>query len=94
MPVRILMSNTLVRERIKAIKLRKEGRSYSQIKKELRVSKSSLSLWLRQYPLSEKRLRELRDFNEQRIERFRNTITATIVLCLSNANGTGLKARV
>jgi len=70
------MSNTLVRERIKAIKLRKEGRSYSQIKKELRVSKSSLSLWLRQYPLSEKRLRELRDFNEQRIERFRNTMRA------------------
>lgn len=70
------MAKALIQKRLQAIKLRKEGKSYSQIKKAVGVSKSSLSLWLRQYPLSEKRLRELRDFNEQRIERFRNTMRA------------------
>ena len=47
--------------------------SYSQIKKILKVSKSTLSLWLRNYPLSKQRIRELRDWNEQRIERCRET---------------------
>jgi len=61
-------------ERNKAIEMRKRGMSYSQIKKKLNVSKSSLSLWLTAYPLPEKRLRELRDFSEQRIERFRATM--------------------
>lgn len=56
-----------------AIKLRKQGKSYSQIKAELGVSKSTLSLWLRDLPLSEKRLRELRDFSQIRIEKTRAT---------------------
>jgi hypothetical protein len=47
--------------------------SYSQIKSELGVSKSTLSLWLRDLPLSDKRLRELRDFNQVRIEKTRAT---------------------
>lgn len=47
--------------------------SYSQIKKELGVSKSTLSLWLRDMPLSEKRLKELRDYSEVRIEKTRET---------------------
>ena len=54
--------------------MRKEGASYSQIKEKLNVSKSSLSLWLRDMPLPEKRLRELRDWNVVRIERFQNTM--------------------
>lgn len=54
--------------------MRKEGASYSQIKAKINVSKSSLSLWLHDLPLSEKRLRELRDFNAVRIERFSNTM--------------------
>lgn len=66
------MAKTKLKE--KAIKLRKKGRSYSQIKKEVGVSKSTLSLWLRDYPLSEKRIRELRDNNPRRIEKFRNTM--------------------
>lgn len=70
------MAAPLLEKHTKAIELRKEGRSYSQIKKELQVSKSSLSLWLRNYPLTEERLRELRDFNEKRIEKFRNTMWA------------------
>lgn len=57
----------------KAISFREQGMSYSQIKKKLKVSKSTLSLWLRDYPLSEQRIRELRDWNEQRIEKCRET---------------------
>ena len=58
----------------KALILRKQGMSYSQIKKLLKVSKSTLSLWLRNYPLSKQRIRELRDWNEQRIEKYRETM--------------------
>lgn len=61
------------RDREKAIALRKQEMSYSQIKKILKVSKSTLSYWLRDYPLSEKRIKELRDWNQQRIERCRET---------------------
>ncbi|MDI6734252.1 MAG: hypothetical protein QMD50_02030 [Patescibacteria group bacterium] len=35
-----------------AIKLRKSGRSYNEIKKKINVSKSTLSLWLKNIPLS------------------------------------------
>ncbi len=58
----------------KAIKLRKKGHSYSQIKEKLGVSKSSLSEWLSDFPLSDKRIKELRDRNPRRIENFRNTM--------------------
>ena len=62
------------KDRDLAISLRKQGMSYSQIKEHLNVSKSSLSLWLQKYPLSQKRLGELRDHSEKRIENFRNTM--------------------
>ena len=58
----------------KAITMRKKGMSYSQIKDKIKVSKSTLSGWLSSMPLSEKRIRELRDFSPQRIERYRNTM--------------------
>lgn len=58
----------------KALALRKQEMSYSQIKKILGVSKSTLSYWLRDYPLSQERIRELRDCNERRIEKFRETM--------------------
>ncbi|MFA5051323.1 MAG: helix-turn-helix domain-containing protein [Patescibacteria group bacterium] len=61
-------------DREKAIKLRKEEKSYSQIKKILGISKSTLSCWLKDYPLSKQRIRELRDCNEQRIEKYRETM--------------------
>lgn len=61
-------------DRQKALTLKKQGKSYSQIKKILRVSKSTLSYWLREYPLSKKRIRLLRDCNEKRIEKFRETM--------------------
>lgn len=57
-----------------AIKLRQKGLSYSQIKEQLGINKSTLSGWLYDMPLSEDRIRELRDFSPQRIERYRNTM--------------------
>lgn len=62
-----------IEDKNKAIKLRKRGMSYSQIKRELNISKSTLSGWLSNMPLSEKRIEELRDFNPIRIEKCRNT---------------------
>lgn len=38
----------------KAIKLRRKGLSYNEIRKEINVAKSSLSLWLKHIPLSRK----------------------------------------
>jgi hypothetical protein len=60
----------------KAISLRLKGMSYNQIRTQIKVSKSSLSLWLKEYPLSEERLRSLRDFSEVRIEKYRRTMLA------------------
>jgi len=60
------------KEHEKALILRKEGKSYSQIKKILKISKSTLSDWLKNYPLTEERIRELQK-NETVIEKIRNT---------------------
>lgn len=59
--------------RAEAEKMRRAGQSYSAIQKELTVSKSTLSSWLKEIPLSDTRLRELRDFNPVRIEKSRQT---------------------
>jgi transcriptional regulator with XRE-family HTH domain len=59
----------------KALKLRMKGMSYSQIKLATGVSKSTLSGWLSEHPLSEKRIRELRDWNQVRIEKYIKTRT-------------------
>ena len=61
-------------EREKALTLRAKGMSYSQIKKELNVSKSSLSLWLYNHPLSAERVLELQANSPIRIERYRETM--------------------
>jgi hypothetical protein len=48
-----------LREKITAINLRKLGRSYSEIRKKVKVSKGTLSLWLKDIkltPVQEKRL--------------------------------------
>ena len=47
-------------ERQKAIRLRKQGKTYGQIKKELEISKSTLSDWLSKYPLTKKQLEFLK----------------------------------
>lgn len=58
-------------ERGMALRLREQGLSYSLIKQRVRVSKSTLSSWLRDHPLSRERINELRAWSEQRIEKFR-----------------------
>lgn len=50
----------LVREKQKAIALRKKGYSYSEILKEVPVAKSSLSLWLKDLPLTKSEKEVLR----------------------------------
>jgi hypothetical protein len=57
----------------KAIKMRQRGMSYTQIKNVVNVSKGTLSMWLKDYPLSDERLKELRDNSPIRIEKYRNT---------------------
>lgn len=66
------MSNNSARER--ALALRKQRKSYSQIKSELGVPKSTLSYWLRDYPLSRDEINNLRGKSEARIEKFKNTM--------------------
>lgn len=67
------MSNALIKEKLIALELRKQGMSYSQIRQKVSVSKSSLSLWLHRYPLSKERIKFLQG-SEQRIERYRETM--------------------
>lgn len=69
------MAKILLREQ--AIKLRIQGYTYGQIKRELKLSKSTLSGWLRNLPLDEKQL-ELLVKNRERakdlaIERYIET---------------------
>lgn len=69
------MANRILRAQ--AIKLRIEGYTYGQIKRELNVAKSTLSDWLRNLPLSKESLKRLSKNKEissdVRIERFRKT---------------------
>jgi hypothetical protein len=63
------------KEKELAITLRKQGMSYSQIREKVHVSKSTLSLWLEDYPLTKERLHELRSTpNSHRIESYRATM--------------------
>lgn len=59
--------------RNQALEMRKLGMSYGQIRDLIPVSKSTLSLWLRDQPLSKARINELRANSERRIERCRDT---------------------
>ncbi len=63
-----------VLEHREALRLRKEGKSYSQIKTILGISKSTLSGWLHKYPLTREQINSLRGLNEARIERYRDTM--------------------
>ena len=65
-------------EKKRALDLRREGKSYSDTRAEIGVSKSTLSNWLRDYPLSTARMRELRDWNQHKIERYRQTRKANM----------------
>jgi len=64
-----------------ATKLRlEEELSYSEIKKRLGISKSTLSYWMKNLPLSELRIRDLQKIGWQKSEasreRYRNTMRA------------------
>jgi len=48
-----------IKDRQKAIELRKQGKTYSEIKRKLGIPKSTLSNWLSRYPLTEKQLKLL-----------------------------------
>lgn len=69
------MANTILRG--EAIKLRLQGYTYGQIKRELGLAKSTLSNWLRNLPLHKdvlERLSKNREISRDiRIERFRQT---------------------
>lgn len=65
---------TKTKEYRQAIFLRKKGASYSQIKTKLSLSKSTLSRWLKNIPLSKKAMERLQHNREKKIERFRNTM--------------------
>lgn len=60
----------------KALAMRQKGMSYSQIKEKLGISKSTLSGWLYNMPLSAARIRELQADSPVRIEHYRNTMRA------------------
>lgn len=64
----------LYKEREKAVTLRMQGLSYSAIREKVPVSKSTLSYWLREFPLARERINELRAKSPARIEKFRNTM--------------------
>ncbi|OGY54737.1 MAG: hypothetical protein A3A24_03995 [Candidatus Buchananbacteria bacterium RIFCSPLOWO2_01_FULL_46_12] len=61
-------------DREKARALRAKGKSYSEIKEQLKVGKGTLSVWLADMPLTHEQMRKVRDFNPRRIERFRKTM--------------------
>ncbi len=61
------------KDKEKALALRKQEMSYSQIKSILGVAKGTLSAWLKDYPLSKERINQLSWKNEKRIERYRET---------------------
>ena len=54
--------------------LRAKGKSYSEIKELMGVGKGTLSVWLRDMPLSAEQIRSLRALHPRRIERFRATM--------------------
>ncbi len=61
-------------DKLKAIAMRRKGLSYSAIRAKLVVSKSTLSYWLRDIPLSREQINELRAFSPKRIEKYRATM--------------------
>lgn len=73
-------------DREKARILRAEGKSYSEIKQVLNVSKGTLSVWLNDMPLSLEQIRLLRDLNPRRIENFRKTMRYKRELRLQKAS--------
>lgn len=66
------MTKSLIREQV--INLRKQGKSYSEIRKLIKVSKSSLSLWLKNISLTDRQKSELLNKKYLAIERYRESM--------------------
>lgn len=68
----------LVREKEKAIELRRQGYTYNEILKEVKVAKSSLSLWLKDLPLTTDEKNYLRKHVNKKISHGRIKAAAAI----------------
>lgn len=67
-----------------AIKLRKLGKSYKEIKDKIKVPKSTLSYWLKDHPLSSEQIKKLTQrFRIRQIENYRETVRKRIALRFS-----------
>lgn len=67
-----------VQEKEKAIELRRNGYSYNDILKEVHVAKSSLSLWLKDLPLTSNEKNYLRTRKNKNISRGRIKVAAIL----------------
>lgn len=67
-----------VLDRQRAIELRRQGKTYSEIRRLIEISKSTLSDWLSKYPLTEAQLslleKSVKKNKNLAIERYRNTM--------------------
>lgn len=72
-------------DREKARTLRAKGKSYTEIKRLLKVGKGTLSAWLADMPLTREQMRTVRDLNPRRIEHFRETMRKKREAHLENA---------
>ena len=80
------MTKALLEKHAQALKLRRRGWSYSAIKKELGIAKSTASAWLNKYPLTEKQIRQFSPLSrERRIEHFRDTFRKKRLQALNEA---------
>lgn len=65
---------TKLQEKKTVVELRKQGKSYSDILKIIKVSKSSLSLWLKDVPLTKEQKLGLDDRRKRAVETYRITM--------------------
>lgn len=73
-----------LQEKREVIKLRLQGKSYSEIKKIINVSKSSLSLWLKNVQLTEDQILGLKAKKDRAVERFIESMRLKRQLRLEN----------
>src|SRR5258708_2943993 len=61
-------------ERRKAIELRRQCKTYTQILSEVKVAKGSISLWLKDITLSEDQINNIKEIRKKAVERYRETM--------------------
>lgn len=77
--------NSQLREKIIKLRLEKEL-SYSEIRKRFDVPKSTLSYWLREFPLSEEKIKRLQKESWKRGEAGRERFRATMQIKRNTEN--------